>query len=305
MNIRKGSPQEQDRATFEIVGEAEGLMPPRPEVPPNVTEVGLPSESDSVENRGATLDYLPVAQFCTATKCKWTITDINYPILSIMTPDGKVVQPDYEVEGNFDDLLDVLMMAPESDLGEGTRISQVRFWRRLTQAWVPADEPHVTRVSVTEGITETESQSLSFTVGAKVGFNKVIFAELSAQLTESFGYSVSVSSEQTITEEFSFGEAPAEQVVGVYQLMERYVIYPGPNLANFVAAANEIYGQWCESLGYMCQESAAELPFTYPASSYLQLAGTDDPSQPVERRMLSPREIRELAESSLQVAKAE
>lgn len=45
----------------------------------------------------------------------------------------------------------------------------------------------------TSGITETDDETLSFTIGAKVGFNKGILGELSASLTESFSSQVAIT----------------------------------------------------------------------------------------------------------------
>lgn len=293
-----------DRASVTIVGSSEGPMPPLPVVPPDVTKVGLPSQSESVEDQGTTLDYLPLAIYCKQKRCTWTIEKIKSPIMSIMTPSGKVVQPKHKVNGSYGGLLWIFMIDPKSSLGDGTYINQTRFWQRLTQSWIPANEPHVTRIAVTQGITETESQSLSFTVGAKIGFaKKVINAELSASLTKSFGYSVSIHSESTVTDEFPFSAQPVEQVVGVYQLMERFMVYPGPNLANYVAGYNEHYRKICKSMKVFCMSVAAELPMTYPTSSYLQIAGTNDPTQLVEQPMLSQQEIGELVKNSIKLTK--
>lgn len=292
-SINKSS-EDDHRIAVTTSNPTEGLIPPSPKVPPNVLRDGFPLRSETVNIEGRSLDYLPMASYCKRAKCGGTITSIGSPCMGIMTLTGKTTLPKFNYQGDLNSLLFILMFDPNSILGEGTHINQTRYWQRVTQCWIPADESHITKIAVTEGITETESQALSFSVGAKVGFSaKVINAELSAALTKSFSYSISIKSETTVSNEFPFGKKPAPQVVAVYQLIDEYVIYPGQNFANYIFEWNK---DWNYVLG---EEFTPEMPMTYPTSSYLQISGMDDQSYIADQPMLSQEEIRMLVKNSI------
>lgn len=291
-----------EQAAVKYLGGEAGAntMPPPPVVPPNVITVGLPFNSASVDVDGSTLDYLPLALYCNQSDCSWEITDISYPLIGIMTTSGNVVQPKYKVNSNQGSLLFILMIDPQSDLVIGTSIRQTNYWERLTQSWVPAETPHTTTIAVTSGITETDGETMSFTIGAKVGFNqKGILGELSASLTESFSSQVSITEQTTVTDQFQFPEKTVQQVDGVYQLIQAFTVYPGPNLTNYVTEMNEAYKQVCEQMHLFCSTYKVEMPFTYPTPSYLQIVGTDATNVGVMKFPLSPDEIKALARKSI------
>jgi hypothetical protein len=287
----------QERAMIKLAGSAlehRTPIPPHPVVPPDVTRVGLPDQSDSVVSDGNPLDYLPIAVFCNSSHCVLD-AKIGGPIFGIMTPSGEELSR-YEARGGSGDLLYVLMAAPNSPLGAGTIVREKRYWQRLTQAFVPENTPHTFQLGLTEGITETESQTLSFTVGAKVAFSKVIDAELSASLTRSFSYQVSISTQRTFTEIFNFPALATQQVDAVYQLMRSYEVVPGPNLANFVQQRN-LGSQILCLFPIFCVTNKAELPFSYPGTTFLQVAATNKPGVRVDNPMLTPDQIDSIVRS--------
>ena len=191
------------------------------------------------------------------------------------------------------------MIDPQSDLGIGTSIRQTIYWERITQSWVPAETPHTTTIAVTSGITETDGETLSFTLGAKVSFNKGILGELSSSLTKSFSSQVSITEQTTVTDQFQFPEKTVQQVDGVYQLTQTFTVYPGPNLTNYVTEMNDGYKQACELTHTFCSTYKAEMPFAYPEPSYLQIAGTDATGAGVIKFPLSQDEIKALVKKSV------
>lgn len=286
--------QVHEQATVKYLGARadDNLMPPSPQVPSNVTEVGLPTMSASVDVYGTTLDYLPVAVYI--KNCPVALEfGTQYPMIGIMTPDGDVVQRYQTKVITPGSLSCVWMFDPKSELGIETSIRQKLYWNRVSQSLIPEKTPHTTSVSVTSGITETEGESLSFSIGAKVGFSKVITADLSSTLTKSFSHQVSITNQTSVTEQFAFPEKPVKQVVGIYQVNQTFSIYAGANLANYVANLNAhpALGSW--------YTFKAEMPFIYPGSSYLQVSGTDSPSALETKHMLSPEAIDVLVKNSL------
>jgi hypothetical protein len=288
--------QVHEQATVKYLGTKadDSPMPPPPQVPSNVTEVGLPAMSASVDVDGTTLDYLPIAFYVTNLDRPIQFEKPYYPFIGIMTPDGNVVQS-YKITDNTPGRLACIFMAdPKSELGIGTSIKQTLHWVRLSQSWIPAETPHTTSVSVTSGITETEGESLSFSIGARIGFSKVITAELSSALTKSFNQQVSIIDQTTVAEQFTFPEKQTQQVVGVYQVNKTFSIYAGANLANFVAEYNT--SDW----GYYFTVKA-ETPSTYSMPSYMQIAGTDSPSELETKHMLSSEAMEALVKRSVYI----
>lgn len=90
-------------------------------------------------------------------------------------------------------------------------------------------------ISYTHGVNKTNAESLSYTVGAKVGGTlEGITGELSASLTQSFSTSVSITEEITISDTVNFQAQDREQRVGAYQFYRRYFVEPGPALVNII-----------------------------------------------------------------------
>ena len=253
-------------------------LPPQPVVPPNVTEVGLPSRSDSVFSDGSTLDYVPWAIYCQEAECSGKVTSIGDNIIGIMAPDGTVHQPKWSFDGNMGDLLYVLMVNPRSAAAQGTIIQLEEYWQLLTSSIVPADTPHTTTWTVTSGISQTQAETMSFSIGAQVGFNDGITGNLSTELSKSFSESVTVSEQQSISEEFPFNPQPQEQVCGIYQLMQTYSIIPGENLQKALMSvwANEaLQCSGALPISAPCKISKITMPFAYPANQLLQVWGVD------------------------------
>lgn len=265
-----------------------GQLPPRPVVPPNVTETGLPSRSDSIFSDGSTLDYVPWAMYCEEAQCSGKITSVGSDIIGIMAPDGTVHQPKWSYDGNMGDLLFVMMINPRSETAKGTIIQLEQYWQLLTSSIVPANTPHTTTWTVTNGISQTEAETMSFSVGAQVGFNDGITGSLSSELSKSFSQSVTVSEEQSISEEFPFNAQPQEQVCGVYQLMQTYSVIPGENLNKTLMSfwANEaLMCSGALPISAPCKISKITMPFAYPANQFLQVWGVDSDTAALKATM--------------------
>lgn len=282
------------------MSEQDQLMPPQPVAPPNVVEVGMPDRSDSVTVEGALIDYIPVAIYCGCTdSCSGKLTSIGDDIIGIMAPDGTVHQPKWSFSGDSGELLYILMVDPDSEYGVGTTVEQILYWQRISQSWVPANAPHTTSVAVTSGISESDTESLSFSVGANIQFGastSKMNADLSSSLTKSFSSTVTISESTTVTETFSFEATPAQQVVAVYQLVQDFQISPGPNLLQVLEAMQQMYAARCSGQAPgPCQTIEAVMPVTYPEATYLQTSGVDTTGSAAPK-LLSPAEIRRFAE---------
>lgn len=82
-------------------------------------------------------------------------------------------------------------------------------------------------ISYKHGVTNTNAESLAFTVGMKVGASgSGVSAELSASLTATFSSSVSITDETTVTDTINFQAQDREQRVGAYQFYRNYFVEP-------------------------------------------------------------------------------
>ncbi|WDV45462.1 hypothetical protein PV797_18355 [Clostridiaceae bacterium M8S5] len=91
-------------------------------------------------------------------------------------------------------------------------------------------------ISYTHGVNQTDTQSLAFTVGAKVGGSySGMTGELSASLTATFGTSISISEEFTVSDTVNFQAQDKEQRIGAYQFYRNFYVEPGPALRDKIA----------------------------------------------------------------------
>jgi hypothetical protein len=272
-----------------------GVLPPKPIVPSNVSQTGLPKTSPTTQVDGAILDYLPIAAYCNATKgCNCNV-NLGGAIPTAILPDGTIItSSSFKTKGSNGQLLFTFMGDINSSVATGTVISQVLYWQLLSQSVTPANTPHSSEVSVTSGVTETQAESMSLSIGAKVGFNSTITAELSTELNQSFTQEVSISQATTLTQQFTFPALPEEQVDGVYQLMRSFSVSPGPNLTQFIAELQFQYNALCGVFPTACLQFNGQFPFVYPDSVYLQVAGVDTTSTLDPERRLTAEEINEL-----------
>ncbi len=106
-------------------------------------------------------------------------------------------------------------------LQEMPRVQRLRFWKRIT---VPNILQYPTQYAEThsysQGTAEQWGRSLSFSLG---GTGEQWDISLSAKLTATFTHQVTISSEQTITQQFTASSIEGKTVVfTVWQLMETY-----------------------------------------------------------------------------------
>lgn len=119
---------------------------------------------------------------------------------------------------------------------EGSKVQGKGKWVLLSDfGGIEAGSTASKSISYKTGVNTTNAQSLSFTVGAKVGGTlEGMTGELSASLTQSFSTSISITEETTITDTVNFQAQDREQRIGAYQFYRDYYVLPGDGLRNLM-----------------------------------------------------------------------
>jgi hypothetical protein len=278
-------------------------LPPQPVVPSNPVETGLPQRSESITFNGALLNYLPVACTCVSVNCKIDVKSINSPVVGLMDPQG-VQHSSGTFSAQWGELLYTVMIDPKSAVANSSFLLETDYWQLLFQDIVPPNQAYTISHSVTSGLSETNTTTFSYTEGIKVGGSFAgATAEISAQLTQSFSRSITVSTQQTDTRTVPVTKGSYQQIVGLYQLMQTFAVLPAANLQQYVTALNKTFDQgsaFC-SMTANCMHSSAGNGAVYPSQTYLWVVAHDQPGHVAAQPILSASLAAELVKASIRV----
>lgn len=280
-------------------------LPPHPVVPPNPVETGLPDDSSAITAQGDILDYLSLPVTCASEQCKGiTVKAGGKPIVGLIDTRGKQ-HSSMSVSGYWGQLLFTFMVDPASKTAAGSKLVEKSYWMRIEQDIVPANVPYKLTYTLNSGISQTDTVSFAYTLGAKIGGSySGITAELSASLTKSFSHSVTINEQETVSREFSTSVQPYAQIVGIYQLVEEFAVIPGANLSQYMSKFNKTYGpggEWC-ALTRACMKCAESGGILNRTPTYLQVVAHDETAANSEGTpILSLAEIDDLVTSSITI----
>ncbi|WP_160643323.1 hypothetical protein [Chengkuizengella marina] len=190
------------------------------------------------------------------------------PLLEVLGEnDDKLVGPGYEYEGflyTWDEsgYMGTLMIDPTSKYVADSQLGFDGYWKLISPVYVSsAGNPIDRSISYTYDITETESVQMSKTLGTKGGIEWGVkdkagvyeahvkaSIEVSESTTNSFGTSTSITTSETVTDTFHWGQSYRNEfgtsyppyIGGLYQLVGDYYITPGAHVDKL---AGEIY-EW-------------------------------------------------------------
>ncbi len=214
-----------------------GLPPNTPTIPvPSYPGEVLPERSDSlifeealIDNFSPTLSACPdtVVQYLESLKC----TDV------ILWPADK--RFDLVVDGANVDLIDVPVRAftkvPHTSISipfyytftcrgivEIPTLQHIRYWQKIFSTVIQYPSNYLESHTYTEGTSETWGQSFSYTLGLS---GSVWGIGLSAELTKTFSHSITVTSESSVTKQFSANSIQGKTIVfTTWQLIEAFRI---------------------------------------------------------------------------------
>lgn len=101
-------------------------------------------------------------------------------------------------------------------------LQQVRYWEKIFSTTIMYPSTYLESHTYTEGTSETTGESFSYTLGASGGAFGIT---LSAELTRTFEHSITVSSETSVTKQFSCSSIEGKTIVfTAWQLVEGFRI---------------------------------------------------------------------------------
>ena len=173
---------------------------------------------------------------------------------------------------HYNQLIATEMIDPTSAVAQGSTLIEEDYWELQFSVSLPANTPFETDRAVTSGITETDSTTFSYTIGASI-------SKLSASLTSSFQHTVAITNQVSTTYKFQWPSRASETTVGVYQLMQSFSVRPGSNFTTLISQSNNAFGKCGGNLWDFCLKFEADAAFVYPTPTFLQAATT--PPRPV------------------------
>jgi hypothetical protein len=263
-------------------------LPPKPDL-----SLGyLPARSSSALFEGTLLDYLPVQVSCKGVECNGTLSVNGPPSLGLIDPAGNQ-HASIDYTAYYGQLIATSMIDPTSAIAQGSTLIEEDYWQLLWSVVVPAGTPFATDQAVTSGITETDTTTFSYTLGAKL--EHMGTGGLEASLTNSFQHAVAITNQDTTTYKFQWPQRLTEATVGVYQLMQAFWVQPGSNLMAMLSQLNAEFG--CSGPFGFCLKFGSDATFAYPTSTYLQAATT-----PPRINILGINEIKQLIQRSISIS---
>ena len=206
-------------------------------LPPNTPPIPLPSHpAESLPDRSDSLivDEKYVLTLAPAnTAAPDTIATLSgMPINTIRTTDQRVTLVDESV------ILDPVVIPIRACTGGGGGcldfpvtcngvvhppiVQRVRYWEKIFSTVIMYPANYLESHTYAEGTSETTGESFSYTLGAGGGAFGVT---LSAELTRTFEHSITVSSETSVTKQFSCGSIEGSTIVfTAWQLVEGFRI---------------------------------------------------------------------------------
>ncbi|MCD4692969.1 MAG: hypothetical protein K8R79_08655 [Calditrichales bacterium] len=187
---------------------------PKIPVPANVGDE-LPEKSDEVLLKiGAALsDFNPyVEEIYDRTGYR---DSVGCPIYDWITQDERIVLIS-------DSCRTYLGAEQEIFINEIPRIAHKRYWKKVFSVNLDENTHYSQAHSVTYGISETNGQEFSLTIGAEVS---AWFVSVKTEITSSVSYEIKHSTETKIEKTFSGdGAAGKITVVTVWQLVDKFAI---------------------------------------------------------------------------------
>ncbi|MEG7927971.1 hypothetical protein J0801_28740 [Bacillus cereus] len=199
----------------------------------------FPSEYEGTVKDGDVISYVYVD--VVAKENGTSIPDILevYPDYRILKADGTWLPKgeSYSKTANKGEVLYTIAIPKTDPVASDTKITQKLNWKLMDSALVSKDEGYHWMKSVTSGISHNVTVGLSYTIGMEVGLEGI--ASVNQSLTASFGYGLTLNSEETVTKTFDFNPKPNyaydQYRTAVYQQIANYSVVPGAELQKWMS----------------------------------------------------------------------
>ena len=211
----------------------DGLPPNTPAIPiPSVPGEALPEKSDSL-----ILEVVPIITFAPKNELApdtiASYTGMPYNIVNTtnnqltLVADSQIVDPVYVpymacTEPTCNVGISYSSSFYCNGVGHSPLIQYIRYWQKIFSTVIQYPANYMESHTYTEGTSETTGESFSYTLGIS---GQAYGIGLSAELTRTFSYSITISSETSVTKQFTCESIEGKTIVfTVWQLVEGFRI---------------------------------------------------------------------------------
>lgn len=189
---------------------------------------------------GAVIDYVYVDVVANENGTSINGLQDIYPDYRILKADGNWLPEgeSYSKTANKGEVLYSIAIPKTNPVASDTKLTQKLSWKLIDSTLVNKDAGYDWGKDVTSGISHNVTVGLSYTLGMEVGLEGI--ATVNQSLTASFGYGVTLNSEETIRKEFHFNPKPADYPYGqyrtaLYRQVANYSVVPGAELQKWMS----------------------------------------------------------------------
>lgn len=201
-----------------------------PDVDPNWYRNGLPEIITPPQEvyTGGLIDVFPIDLYAVNSGDYDfnTSPEYGYFIYNGQIVDGRISSTHFNA-GQFM-LTNMVNINDRPERFEGSKVTSNGYWKLLQDfGGIDAGSTASQQVSLTSGVSNTDSQSLSYAIGLTAGIKGTIegielSTQISTTLTQTFGKSVTISTQQTVSTTVDYQAQPKSQRIGVYQFYRNY-----------------------------------------------------------------------------------
>ena len=213
----------------------------------------FPREWHVSTDDGALIDYVyvdVVAQGPVSMSGIFKFSGYKY-----VKPDGTWIKDDenYAPSGNKGDVLYSIAIPKTNPIVVDTKLKKDLNWKLIDSNIVDKNSGYHWSKAVTSGISHNVTVGLSYTIGMEVGLEGI--ATVNQSLTASFGYGITLNSEETVTKTFDFNPKPDyaydQYRTALYQQVANYSVAPGSGLQKWMSdrTADDLINKMSNMMG--------------------------------------------------------
>ncbi|WJE17841.1 hypothetical protein QRY07_00285 (plasmid) [Bacillus cereus] len=205
---------------------------------------------------GAVIDYVYVDVVANENGTSINGLQDIYPDYRILKADGNWLPEgeSYSKTANKGEVLYSIAIPKTNPVASDTKLNQKLSWKLIDSTLVSKNDGYHWSKAVTSGISHNVTIGLSYTIGMEVGLEGI--ASVNQSLTASFGYGLTLNSEETVTKTFDFNPKPADYEynqyrTALYRQVANYSVVPGAELQKWMSDQenNNMFNQLSRALG--------------------------------------------------------
>lgn len=205
---------------------------------------------------GAVIDYVYVDVVANENGTNINGLQDIYPDYRILKADGNWLPEgeSYSKTANKGEVLYSIAIPKTNPIASDTKLNQKVSWKLINSVLVGKNDSYEWSKSITSGISHNVTVGLSYTLGMEVGLEGI--ATVNQSLTASFGYGLTLNSEETVMQAFNFNPKPSDYEynqyrTAIYRQVANYSVVPGAELQKWMSDQenNNMFNQLSRALG--------------------------------------------------------